>query len=352
MRMREYAGAIGELHILSRAPKGTTYTQQGSLFLHPLKGSRLGMITEARKLIKKHGIEVVSAQDPFEHGWIALKAIQGTDVRLHIQVHVDFLSPWFVRGGGFRAPLVSVPLINHVRRYLADKVLPQAVGIRAVSERVRTSLLKRYEGRIPDPSVIPVSIPSTVPPPTPLPPHEFSFVFMTAGRLEPEKRIEDILYALARIKFQYPSAGLCIVGTGREEKKLRTLTKKLGLTRQVLFINEWRNDVLSLMQSAHAYLQASAYEGYSRTLLEAALARIPIITTDVGLVGEVFSGYKEVLAAPVADPAALAVHMRGIIDDHQARVLLVTEAEETAKEHVQKVGSVSQAIAEDLKSLV
>ena len=351
-RMHEYASTIGTLHVISRAPATAEFVQEGNLFLHPFKGSRLSMHKKVHTLITQHGIEVVSAQDPFEHGYIALKAVKGTQARLHIQVHVDFLSPWFVKGGGFRSPQVAVPLINHVRRYLADRVLPEAVGIRVVSERIRTSLLKRYEGKIPDPSVIPVAVSSVIPPPTPLPEHPFSFALITAGRLEPEKRIEDILYALARIHFSYPSVGLFIVGTGREEGKLKKLTKKLGLSNNVIFITEWRTDVLGLMQSAQAYIQASAYEGYSRTLVEAALAHIPIITTDVGLVGEVFSGYKEVLAAPVADPAALAVHIRGIVYDHQARVLLVKEAEITVKEHIQAVGNVPERVSEDLKKLI
>lgn len=351
-RMHEYANEIGTLHVLSRAPVNAVFVQEGNLFLHPFKGSRFGMVKTARALLQQHNIEVVSAQDPFEHGYIALQAVKGTQVRLHIQVHVDFLSPWFVKGGGFRSPQVAVPFINHVRRYLADRVLPEAVGIRVVSERIRTSLIKRYEGKISDPSVIPVAVPSILPPPTPLPEHPFSFALLTAGRLEPEKRIEDILYALARIHFSYPSVGLFIVGTGREAPKLKKLTKKLGLANNVIFVDEWRTDVLGLMQSAQAYIQASAYEGYSRTLVEAALARIPIITTDIGLVGEVFSGYKEVLAAPVADPAALAVHIRGIVDDHQARILLVKEAESTVREHIKEVGNVPKRVAEDLKKLI
>lgn len=347
-RMQRYADAIGELHILSRAPRGGKRFQEGALTLHPLTGSKFNMARHIREIIDVEDIELVSAQDPFEHGYAAMQAVEGTKVKLHIQVHTDFLSPWFVKGGGFRSSYIRVPLINHVRRYLADRVLPRASGIRVVSERVRSSLIERYGKRIPDPSVIPIAVSGVVPHAVPLPSHEFPFALITVSRLEPEKRIEDILFALARIHFDYPSVGLFIVGTGGELPRLRRLTKKLGLSGRVVFIDEWRSDAWGLMQSAQAYIQASAYEGYGRTLVEAALARLPIITTDVGIVGEVFKGYKEVLSAPIADPAALAVHIRGLVDDHQARSLLAFEAEKTAREHVERYQDLPARITADL----
>lgn len=347
-RLRSYADALGTLHVLSRAPRGEKGRAEGALILHPLQGSRFNLAKQARAIIASEGIELVSAQDPFEQGFAAMKAVEGTNVKLHVQVHTDFLSPWFVKGGGFRSPQVRVPFLNHIRRYLADQVLPRAAGIRTVSERVRASLVARYKDRIPEPSVIPIAVTGTLPPASALPPHDFAFALVTVSRIEPEKRIEDILYAIARIRFDYPSLGLFVIGTGSELPHLKRLAKKLGLSERVIFIDEWRSDVLALMQSAQAYIQASAYEGYGRTLVEAGLARLPIITTDVGIVGEVFTGYKDVLSAPIADPAALAVHIRGLVDDHQARMLLASEAKKTAEEHVARYADLPGLIARDL----
>ena len=103
-----------------------------------------------------------------------------------------------------------------------------------------------------------------------------------------------------------------------------------------------------MMRSASAYIQASAYEGYGRTLIEAALARIPMITTDVGIVGDVFRGYQEVLSAPPGDPAALAAHIRGLLDDHQARALFVEAAEKAARAHLAANADPAAALREDL----
>ena len=351
-RMRAYASAIGTLHIISRAPRGAVGETDGPLILHPLHAGPLSSLMNlpkiARALILKEGIEVVSAQDPFEYGWCANEAVKGTSAKLHIQVHTDFLSPWFVRSGVFRSMRIHTPFLNGVRVKIARTVLPYAHGIRVVSERIRGSLLSVYKNEIPNPTVLPISVGTEVPDAVLLPEHGFSFAFMTAGRLEPEKRIEDILMALGKIALNYPSVGLVIVGEGSERKKLEALVGKLQLSSRVLFMGEQGKNAWGLMRSAHAYVQASAYEGYGRTLVEAALAKIPIITTDVGIVGEVLKGYEQVLATPPGDTANLAAHMHAIIGDHQLRRSLAMNAEEAVRTHLSKYEDLPRLIQEDL----
>ena len=349
-RMRAYAEAIGELHIVSRADRYIEL-QDGPLFLHGRPWHRalasFSIMSEARKLIQKYGIELVSAQDPFEYGFAAMKAVAGTNAKLHIQVHTDFLSPWFVRRGITRSPKVRIPFANRIRLRFADQVLPHADGLRVVSKRIKDSMVARYGTRIKEPVVLPVPARIEVPEAVPLPEHPFTFALIAVSRLAPEKRMQDILVALARIHQQYPSVGLFIVGAGSERPKLEAMTRSLGLTNSVIFLGE-RSDARGLMQSAQAFIQASAYEGYGLTLIEAALARVPIITTDVGIVGEVFTGYDDVLAAPPGDPAALATAIMGLVEDQQARKLLVLAAEKAARAHLETVHTGPAEIAANL----
>ncbi len=360
-RMRAYAAAIGELHIVSAAPGGAAEVNEESLHLHPVHAWKLfrvrALAERAHALILEHGIEVVSAQDPFEHGLAALRAVRGTSAKLHIQVHTDFLSPWFTRSGNWRSPRVRMPLLNRYRRKIADRVLPAAAGIRVVSERVKTSLIERYGNRISEPSVIPVVVDPVVPATVRLPTHpSFTSALTPVGRLEPEKRIEDILAALVLVAPHYPMVGLFIVGEGSERGKLERMTRTLGLSGKVVFLGN-RFDARGLMASAQAFIQASAYEGYGRTLVEAALAKVPIITTDVGIVGEVFKGYEDVLSVPVADPTALSLAIVGFIEDNAVRQELPRHAEQAARAHllqqdsrrgVDAVGDIPSRIVADL----
>jgi len=344
MRMREYATAFGELHIVSRALPEAKETHEGALHVYPVHGSKLATLLTLpsiiRKIVTTKGIELVSAQDPFEHGFSAMQAVQGTKAKLHIQIHTDFLSPWFVRGS----------FLNKFRIWLADRVLISADGIRSVSHRIKDSVEARYGRKVPTVSVIPISTSSVLPPAVPLPPHDFEFAFITVGRLEPEKHIEDILRALALTDHQY-QPGLMVVGEGSERKRLEELTHTLGLSKRVMFLG-WRTDSLGLMQSAQAYIQASAYEGYGRTLIEAALSGLPIITTDVGVVGELLRGYEEVLVAPVADPAALAVHMVGLVADSASRIELALNARTVVTKYLETQNITAEEIARDLARLL
>lgn len=354
-RMHTYAALVDELHIISVADAHAQEGQEGNLFLHPVhswKIFRVRALTErAHAIILEYGIDVVSAQDPFEHGLAALRAIQGTNAKLHVQVHTDFLSPWFVRSGNWRSPSVRMPFLNRYRLSLADHVLPAASGIRVVSERVNASLMARYGSRIPEPSVIPVAVGGEVPELVRLPEHPFTFALIAVGRLEPEKRIEDILAALKLVKAHYSMVGLFIVGEGRERRKLEHMVRSFGLEGKVVFLGN-RPDAWGLMRSAQAFIQASAYEGYGRTLIEAALAKVPIITTDVGIVGEVFRGYQDVLSVPVADPTALSLAIVGFIEDNAARQELPRHAEETARVHLATVGDIPARIVADLARLI
>lgn len=348
-RMRSYAQAIGELSIISRAPSNQEI-HEGPLHLYGVRTGKLfsplTLASRAHKLIRQLNVEVVSAQDPFEHGWAALRAVRGTSARLHIQVHTDFLSPWFRSSLGVSS--FSMRFLNRVRVHIADHVIPRARGVRAVSKRIQTSLMKRYGSSLSEVRVVPIAISGEVQAAVALPPASFTFQLLAVGRLEPEKRLEDILNALHRIHPQYPSVGLYIVGSGREESRLKNMVRALGLTKHVVFLGT-RMDAQGLMRSAHGFIQASAYEGYGRTLVEAALARVPIITTDVGVVGEIFEGYKDVLSVPPGDPAAIAVQIVGLIEDPAARHSLMINAEIAARTHLVSSEETVQAVCEDLR---
>jgi len=359
LRMRAYADAFaashgGTLHILSRAARTEVITD-GTLVLHGVRAGKLGALLRfpgiAHAIIHSESIAIVSAQDPFEHGWIAMKAVQGTDAKLHIQVHTDFLSPWFTRGHIYRSPRVRMPLLNRIRRRMAGPVLRHADGIRAVSHRVADSIVKRYGRNVPVPSVIPIAVDVNVPTPAPLPPHPFTFALIAVGRLEPEKRVEDIIAVVARLKDAYPTLGAFIIGEGRERAKLERMARRKDLEDRIVFLGA-RADARALMASAQCFVQASAYEGYGLTLIEAALARVPIVTSDVGIVGEVFTGYHEVLSAPVADPTNFAAHIAWLIEDHEARRELAMQAEKRAREHLAETDSSPEAVIGDLVRLV
>lgn len=343
-RMRAYANEIGELHILGRASK-TVEEEEGALRLHGRSGGVFFALAFfprlARSLIHTHGIEVVSAQDPFEYGRIAALAREGTKAKLHLQIHTDLFSPWFVRGNMLTA------LCNSVRLRIADELIPKADGIRVVSKRIQDSLVARYGNALPPTSVLPIPPSLVLPPKEPLPPHPFTFTLVALSRLEEEKRIEDLFHALFKVQRRYPQTGLFVIGAGKMQRQLEEKAKHCCRPESVIFL-PWRDDALALLQSASAFVQASAYEGYGRTLIEAALAKVPIVTTDVGIVGEVLRPGEDMLVSPPGDREALAKNIALVIEDERLRLMLPLSAYETAQAHVASYDNQSKRIAEDL----
>ena len=348
-RMYVYAAEIGDLHILSPAARGAAETHEGALHLYPVRVPRIlrffALRARARHLIRSEGIEVVSAQDPFELGLAALSARRGTAAVLHVQVHTDFLSPWFIRSGSVR-----MNLLNRVRVRTAGYVLRRARGVRVVSQRIKEAMAKRYELEVREPAVIPVVVEAKPPDPVPLPAHAFKFGLACVGRLEPEKRIGDLFAALALLKPEYRRAvGVFIIGTGRQRRSLEQRAGALGLSGSVVFLGH-RPDAWALMRSAQAFIQTSAYEGYGRTLVEAALAGVPIITTDVGIVGDVLRPGKEALVAPVARPAAIAQHIETLVEENHTRMALTAAAKAAVDVHLHAAGDIPQRIAADISA--
>jgi glycosyltransferase involved in cell wall biosynthesis len=255
--MREHARQIGILHILSPGnAKKIEHEDLGdgkALVIHSMGYSRsllfYNLKRRIRKLIKKENIEIVSAQDPFEYGWMAMKAVKGTSAKLHINVQTDVLSPWFIRGNITRISHMRMPLSNRLRRMVVDRILLQADGIRVPSLRVANSLSARYGKKIVLPTIMPPQTSGHLKESITISARAFTFTLLTVGPLEPDKRIQDILHALAYAHRLYPSVGLVIVGEGSEMKNIQEKVVRLGLTQNVLFMGN-QIDPIGLMQSA------------------------------------------------------------------------------------------------------
>ena len=346
-RMQGYADEIGELHVLMRSNRNQT-TEDGSIIIHEIRTGKLlalwRMSRYARMLIHKCGIELVSTQDPFEYGLIGYWATRGTYARLHVQVHTDFLSPWFAHGYTRQA------LLNHVRVWIAAFVLPRAHGIRVVAPRVKRLILARFGTHIAEPSVIPVLVSidrlerSEVA-------HPFPITLLVLGRLEPEKRFQDAIHALAHLRKKHPDAGLIVAGSGSEGARLRHEVHALQLDGWVRFLGE-RSDVAQLMAASDIFLQTSAYEGYSRTLVEAAYAGLPIVTTDVGIVGDVLKSEVHVLVSHVGDVISLTENIERYLADASYRMQLAHAAQEAVMVHLKAYENQAVMIAHDLRDTI
>jgi len=285
-RMRQYAEHLDGYHLIILTRKSDGYTEEvheGTLHLYPTHStSRLSMLGDAyrisRRVMREKKVPwVVVAQDPLELGWLSWLIAKATSAHLHIQVHGDYFSS---------SAWVGCSLFRRIRRFLALMLLRRAPAIRVVSIRIEQSLIARgiAKERI---TVLPIrpeleSFLEVNHSYRSIPPYTCLFI----GRLAPEKNIPRIIRAFSLVLKHGEDIKLTIVGDGEEYARLTALVESLGIRESVTF-SKWTERVQEEMSRADIFLLASRHEAYALTLIEAMAVGLPVITTDVGCVGEV-----------------------------------------------------------------
>jgi glycosyltransferase involved in cell wall biosynthesis len=153
---------------------------------------------------------------------------------------------------------------------------------------------------------------------------QFKFIILMASRLSEEKNISLAVSAFREVNKRYPSAGLIIVGDGNEREKLIHQTTDYKLQSSVIF-EPWSLDLISYYKTSDLFLSTSSYEGYGMTLIEAASSECPIVTTDVGIVGEIINE-DNALVCGVGDSVCIAQKIILAIENRAIRELLVKDA--------------------------
>lgn len=339
LRMEEYARYTDHLFIIVLNAKGKVLEGE-KLSLYPAGHiiphlAPLSAVSEGKKLFKKKTIDVITTQDPFETGWVGHTLSKRYGKPLHVQVHTDIGSPHFA----------TSHMLNRVRIQIAKKVIPHAKAIRAVSERVKQGIERHFASRAPI-SILPTLVMERI--------YEgeaegypYPFTILLLGRFEKEKRYEDAIHVLGALTHQYPALGLCIVGTGREEKSLKALAQRLGVSKKITFV-PWVDDVGSVLRKSHVLLVTSSYEGYGRIFLEATDAKLPIISTRVGIIDDVLKSGVSVLSCEVGDTSCMGSHIVKLLNENHTRRELVLHASEEIKKHRATYQEYAKKIIDDI----
>lgn len=108
------------------------------------------------------------------------------------------------------------------------------------------------------------------------------------GRLVPEKGVQILLEALARLAPQFPQVKLKVAGQGYYREFLGQLAHRLGIADKVDFVGfvdgAERN---RLIRSARVAVFPSLYEPFGIVALEGMAGQIPVIVSDTGGLAEV-----------------------------------------------------------------
>lgn len=139
------------------------------------------------------------------------------------------------------------------------------------------------------------------------------------GRLEYEKGVHEAIAALPRIRRAYPGTTLTVAGDGTQQDWLVEQARKHRVLKATRFVGRLdHDDLLAALHRADAAVLPSHYEPFGLAALEAAAAGTPLVTSDVGGLGELVLDGVTGLSCPPRNPVALAGAVCSVLDDPAA----------------------------------
>ena len=159
------------------------------------------------------------------------------------------------------------------------------------------------------------------------------------GRLWPQKRMKDLIWAADLLKSARDDSHLLIIGDGPQRWRLERYRQQNLVADRVHLLGE-RNDVPRILPHLDCLWLASEYEGQSNAIMEAMAAGVPVVATDIpgnrDLVVPGQTGYL----VPVGDRSAFTRHTHELLND----VALARRLGDAGRERMLAEFSVEQMI--------
>lgn len=129
--------------------------------------------------------------------------------------------------------------------------------------------------------------------------------FLAIGSLSVNKDFATLIRALSFIPTDFDWQ-LRLIGSGQQERNLKSLTKKLGLDDKIEFEpNLSYEELMVEYKRADVFVSSSKIEGLPRVLQEAALAALPIVVTDFNGAADLITNNDSGLIVPISNPEKL-----------------------------------------------
>lgn len=140
---------------------------------------------------------------------------------------------------------------------------------------------------------------------------------LAAGRLEPVKGYERLLYSLAYLNHLNPEWQCEIAGTGSQAKTLTTLCQQLDLATQVHFLGRV-TEMPTVFARSSVFLLTSYWEGMPLVILEALEMGCPVVTFDIPAINDlVVDGYNGIVVPQSAGSQGFAQAIAWLLEDQQ-----------------------------------
>jgi glycosyltransferase involved in cell wall biosynthesis len=173
---------------------------------------------------------------------------------------------------------------------------------------------------------------------------------LTVGRLVPNKGYEELFKAFSRFSRKHPDITLTIAGDGPMRGRLEKFIDQHRLSGLVSLIGS-TSDVAALMNSHDVFVFPSHYEGFSGSVVEAMLAGIPIILSDISANHEAIQQNYTGRFFAVQDYESLEVELEWAVRNY-AQMLSFTANARAVAEHKFNIFTVVNQYEEFFRQLI
>jgi glycosyltransferase involved in cell wall biosynthesis len=109
-----------------------------------------------------------------------------------------------------------------------------------------------------------------------------------------------------------------VIGDGSLREELKSYAECIGIADKILFLGN-RKDIPELLSAIDIFVLSSIKEGLPIALVEAAAARKPIISTNIGSIRRIVRNEVNGLLVPLGNRTALKEAMIRLIENPQLR---------------------------------
>jgi len=163
------------------------------------------------------------------------------------------------------------------------------------------------------------------------------FVILYIGSLIARKSVHNLLYALKQLKDAY-EVKLAIVGSGSEETALISMVNQLNLNANVKFFSDTDKVAKYYSSKADCFISVPTEEVFGLTLAEASLAKLPIITSNISGINEIYTDQENALLVPANNTLELVNAIKSLIETPSLRMTLA----KNAQKHIVEAFSLEQ----------
>lgn len=320
-RHMRYAEAAGALHVIVPGAQwrdNGRVTLGACLHVYPLRTKRwFSYVWRAygvgRRICEQMPIDLITTQDPFGTAFVGWLLKERFSLPLEVQNHSSFFGKAYWLG--------ERPLLFRALHLLGRWLLPRADSHRVINHAERRAYADY--GVPPDRvSVIPTPV------------HVGQFVredaaglrasqratlgldidqpvLLWVGRPVRAKRLEVLLEVLRRLRERMPRVILLVVGDlSLAATDPRHVASGLNVAASVRFLGERpHHDLPGLYAAADVYVHTSAYEGLGKSMVEAAAAGLPVVSTDTAGAREIVREGETGFLVPMDDPDLMVARL-------------------------------------------